>query len=133
MPWPPWLLVCTFTLSLFLALCKRKSEMEVAAESREVLKRYHPTLLKTLIVATAAASFAEYLAYTLRSAMGHRFPYLWTTSAFVLMGLARYLVLAWRKGDVGRPERILLTDRPLWILIASYGASAVVVVLAGLE
>lgn len=128
----PWLLVCTFTLSLFLALCKRKSEMEVAVESREVLRRYHPTLLKTLIVATAIASFAEYLAYTLRSAMGHRFPLLWTTSIFVLLGLARYLALAWRKGDVGRPERILLTDRPLWIIIASYGVSAVAAVLAGL-
>ena len=98
-----------------------------------MLKRYHPVLLKTLIVATAAASFAEYLAYTLRSAMGHRFPLLWTTSTFVLMGLARYLALAWRKGDVGRPERILLTDRPLWIIIASYGASAIIAVLAGLK
>ena len=49
------------------------------------------------------------------------------------MGLARYLALAWRKGDVGRPERILLTDRPLWIIIASYGASAIIAVLAGLK
>ena len=129
----PWLLVCTFTLSLFLALCKRKSEMEVAAESREVLRRYHPTMLKTLIVASAIASFAEYLAYTLRSAMGQRFPLLWTTSVLVLLGLARYLALAWRKGDVGRPERILLTDRPLWIIIASYGAAAVLAVLIGLD
>ena len=129
----PWLLVCTFTLSLFLALCKRKSEMEVAAESREVLRRYHPTMLRTLIVASAIASFAEYLAYTLRSAMGQRFPLLWTTSVLVLLGLARYLALAWRKGDVGRPERILLTDRPLWIIIASYGAAAVLAVLIGLD
>ena len=129
----PWLLVCTFTLSLFLALCKRKNEMEVAAESREVLRRYHPTMLRTLIVASAIASFAEYLAYTLRSAMGQRFPLLWTTSVLVLLGLARYLALAWRKGDVGRPERILLTDRPLWIIIASYGAAAVMAVLIGLD
>ena len=106
--------------------------MEVAAESREVLRRYHPTLLKTLIVASAIASFAEYLAYTLRSAMGHRFPLLWATSIFVLLGLSRYLALTWRKGDVGRPERILLTDRPLWIIIASYGASAIAAVLAGM-
>ena len=129
----PWLLVCTFTLSLFLALCKRKSEMEVASESREVLRHYHPALLKALIVATAAATFAEYLAYTLRSAMGRRFPFLWATSVFVLLGLARYLTLAWRKGEVGRPERILLTDRPLWVIIVCYGASAVLAVLTGLR
>ena len=121
----PWLLVCTFTLSLFLALCKRKSELEVALESRAVLKRYHPHVLKALIVLAAVASAGEYLAYTLTSKMGARFPYLWITSVFVFAGIARYLYLAWRRGDVGRPERILLTDRPLWFAIASYGIAAI--------
>ena len=129
----PWLLVCTFSLSLFLALCKRKSEMEVAAESRMVLKRYHPRVLKALIAVAALASMSEYLVYTLTSKMGTRFPYLWVTSLFVFAGIARYLYLAWRRGDVGRPERVLLTDRPLWVIIASYGVAAVVAVLVGLS
>lgn len=124
----PWLLVCTFSLSLFLALCKRKSEMEVASESRMVLKRYHPRVLKALIAIAALASVSEYLVYTLTSKMGIRFPYLWITSLFVFAGIARYLYLAWRRGDVGRPERVLLTDRPLWVIIASYGIAAVLVV-----
>ena len=129
----PWLLVCTFSLSLFLALCKRKSEMEVAAESRMVLKRYHPRVLKALIAVAALASVSEYLVYTLTSKMGMRFPYLWVTSIFVFAGIARYLYLAWRRGDVGRPERVLLTDRPLWVIILSYGVAAVVAVLVGLS
>ena len=129
----PWLLVCTFSLSLFLALCKRKSEMEVASESRMVLRRYHPRVLKALIVVAALASVSEYLVYTLTSKMGMRFPYLWVTSIFVFAGIARYLYLAWRRGDVGRPERVLLTDRPLWVIIASYGVAAVVAVLVGLS
>ena len=129
----PWLLVCTFSLSLFLALCKRKSEMAVASESRMVLKRYHPRVLKALIAIAALASVSEYLVYTLTSKMGMRFPYLWVTSLFVFAGIARYLYLAWRRGDVGRPERVLLTDRPLWVIIASYGVAAVVAVLVGLS
>jgi len=128
----PWLLVCTFTLSMFLALCKRKNELEVAAESRMVLKRYHPTVLKALIIVAAVASMGEYVVYTLTSKMGMRFPYLWVTSAFVMAGIVRYALLAWRKGDVGRPERVLLSDRPLWIIIALYGISSVLVVLLGL-
>ena len=128
----PWLLVCTFTLSMFLALCKRKSEMEVAVESRAVLKRYHPGVLKALILLAGLGSFAEYLAYTLTSKMGARFPYLWITSAFVFLGIVRYLVLASRKGDVGRPERILLTDRPLWLVLAGYAVAAVVTVAVSL-
>ena len=124
----PWLLVCTFSLSMFLALCKRKSEMETAMDSREVLRHYHPHILGFLILVAGFAAFGEYLVYTLQSNMGHRFPYLWTTSAFVLAGILRYLFLTWRKGDVGRPERILLSDRMLWLIIGGYAVSAVVAV-----
>jgi len=127
----PWLLVCTFTLSMFLAFCKRKNEMETAIASRAVLKHYHPRILDALIVLAGAASAGEYLAYTLRSAMGQRFPLLWTTTFFVVFGIARYFFLAWKKGDVGRPERVLLTDRLLWIAISGYAVSALVAVLVG--
>ena len=124
----PWLLVCTFSLSMFLALCKRKSEMETAMDSREVLRHYHPHILGALILVAGFAAFGEYLAYTLQSNMGRRFPYLWTTSVFVLAGILRYLFLAWRRGDVGRPERVLLSDRLLWLIIGGYAVSAVVAV-----
>ena len=127
----PWLLICTFSLSMFLALCKRKSEMEVAADSRTVLKHYHPGFLKVLIAVAGLASFGEYLAYTFSSKMGERFPFLWITSIPVFLGIARYAVLAWRKGDVGRPERVLLTDRPLWIVLIGYALTAVYVVASG--
>jgi 4-hydroxybenzoate polyprenyltransferase len=128
----PWLLVCTFTLSMFLAFCKRRHEREIALESRAVLKHYHPRFLSFCIFTAAFASFAEYLAYTLTSKMGHAFPLLWTTSVFVALGLARYLVLAYRKADVGRPEKVLLTDHILWLVLAGYAACSVAVVAIGL-
>ena len=124
----PWLLVCTFSLSMFLAFCKRKNEIETARDSREVLRHYHPRILSALILVAGFAAFGEYLVYTIRSTMGHRFPCLWTTSAFVLAGIVRYVFLAWRKGDVGRPERVLLSDRILWLAIGGYAVSAVVAV-----
>ena len=124
----PWLLICTFSLSMFLAFCKRKNEIETARESREVLRHYHPRILSVLILIAGLAAFGEYLVYTIRSTMGHRFPCLWTTSAFVLAGIVRYVFLAWRKGDVGRPERILLSDRILWLAIGGYAVSAVIAV-----
>ena len=125
----PWLLVCTFTLSMFLAFCKRRAEMETAKASRAVLRHYHPRVLTALILLAGAASVGEYLAYTLTSKMGARFPLLWVTSLFVAAGIVRYLVLVVRKADVGRPERILLTDRPLWLVIAGYGLASVLAVL----
>ena len=128
----PWLLVCTFSLSLFLALCKRKNEMETARESRPVLRHYHPKALAAFIVLSGAGAFSEYLIYTLRSQMGHRYPWLWVTSVFVALGIFRYLRLAWsRHGNVGRPEKVLLSDHLLWLAIAGYAVSAVVAVAIG--
>jgi 4-hydroxybenzoate polyprenyltransferase len=128
----PWLLVCTLTLSMFLAFCKRKNEKETAVESRAVLKHYHPRALAACIVLSGVLSLGEYLAYTLTSKMGQRFPGLWVTSCFVGAGIARYMFLAWRRGDTGRPERVLLSDKVLWLILAGYAASAVAAVAVGL-
>ncbi len=102
--------------------------MARAMVSRAVLRHYHPRVLSALILVAGFAAFGEYLVYTIRSTMGHRFPYLWTTSVFVLAGILRYVFLTWKKGDVGRPERILLSDRILWLIIGGYAVAAVVAV-----
>ena len=105
--------------------------METAKASRAVLRHYHPRVLTALILLAGAASVGEYLAYTLTSKMGARFPFLWVTSLFVAAGVVRYLVLVGRRADVGRPERILLSDRPLWLVIVGYGLASVLLVLWG--
>ena len=125
----PWLLVCTFTLSMFLAFCKRRHEREFAPSSRFVLSRYHPLILDTAIFVTAAATFAEYLVYTLTSAMGKRYGLLPYTSIFVLLGISRYIALAWTREDVGRPEKILLSDRFMWAVLVGYALAAIAAVV----
>ena len=129
----PWLLVCTFTLSLFLALCKRYCEMGSSPKAREVLQHYHRGLLKVLILAAGLASFGEYLTYTLRSHMGVRFGFLWVTSVFVLLGIVRYAMRAFNgDGSAERPERLLLGDRWLWLAIGGYAVAAVLAVAVAL-
>jgi hypothetical protein len=39
------------------------------------------------------------------------------------------MALAFGRGDVGRPEKVLLKDRILWLIIAGYGICAISVVL----
>ena len=126
----PWLLACTFLLALFLALCKRRHERQVAQDSRAALKGYHPVALDALIFLSAAATAGVYLCYTLAADTVARFGTrgLAATAAFVALGLARYLVLVYGRGDVGRPEKILLTDRLLWLILTGYGLTAVVAV-----
>lgn len=124
-----WLLVCAFTLSLFLALSKRHHELVYHASTRKALAGYRKGVLNALIFVAAALSVAEYLCYTLRSAMGHRFPGLVFTGLFVLLGIGRYLMLVYREGGGGRPEKVLLTDRILWLVLMGYAVTAILAVL----
>ena len=123
----PWLLVCSFVLSLFLALCKRRHEMAVAADSRTALKHYNPLALNILIFISAVATFCVYTCYTLAPDTVARFHTraLSLTAGFVGLGVARYLVLVYSKADVGRPEKILLSDRRMWLILLGYVAAAV--------
>ena len=123
-----WLLVCAFTLSLFLALSKRHHEPVYHSGTRKALAGYRKGVLNLLIFVTAAMSVAEYMCYTLRSAMGHRFPGLIYTSLFVAFGIGRYLLLVYREGGGGRPEKVLLTDKILWIALLGYAISAMLAV-----
>ena len=127
----PWLLACAFSLSLFLALCKRRHEKQTAADSRAALKGYHPLVLDTLIAIAACGTLAVYTCYTLSADTVARFGTrgLAATAAFVALGLARYLQLVFGHGDTGRPEKVLLTDRILWCILAGYGLAALGAVL----
>ena len=126
----PWLLLCAFALSLFLALCKRRHEIAVAAASRAALKGYHPRVLDTLIGLSALGALGIYTQYTLAADTVARFGTraLAFTAIFVALGLARYIRLLYAKEDVGRPERVLLTDKILWLILAGYGLTAVLAV-----
>ena len=127
----PWLLACAFSLSLFLALCKRRHEKLTASESRAALKGYHPRVLDALILLAACGTLAVYTCYTLSADTVARFGTrgLAATAVFVALGIGRYLQLVYGHGDTGRPERVLLTDRILWCILVGYGFAALGAVL----
>ena len=128
----PWLLVCAFSLSLFLALCKRRHEKLVCEESRPSLSGYHLPTLDMLVSSSAMITLAVYVAYTLVPATTQRYAcgsYLALTAIPVALGLIRYLQLTYSRADVGRPEKILLSDKVLWVVLALYGAVAASVLL----
>ena len=127
----PWLLACAFSLSLFLALCKRRHEKLTASDSRAALKGYHPRVLDVLIVLAACGTLAVYTCYTLSADTVARFGTrgLAATAVFVALGIGRYLRLVYGHGDTGRPEKVLLTDRILWCILAGYGLAALGAVL----
>jgi len=129
----PWLLLCTFLLSLFLALCKRRHEkilLEGAGQQhREALQGYDRYLLDIQIGITASATLVCYAIYTLSAETVQRFgtARLGLTIPFVVFGLFRYLELVYRHDEGGRPEKVLLTDKVLIATLACYALTALAV------
>jgi 4-hydroxybenzoate polyprenyltransferase len=131
----PWLLLCTFLLALFLALCKRRHE-KILLESgdsrhRAALVGYDRRLLDQAITIASSATVVSYAVYTLSPETVQRFgtDRLGLTIPFVIFGLFRYLDLVYRHEDGGRPEKVLLTDRILIVTVLLYGLMALAVFL----
>ena len=121
-PVSPWLLLCTFFLALFLALCKRRAECdllgEAKAEHRKILGDYEVGYLDQMVTALAACTILSYSFYSVSDAgAGSRegVELFWTVP-FVVFGLARYMWLVQQQRGGGSPTRVLLGGDPMFVL-----------------
>jgi len=133
-PISPWLLLCTFLLALFLALCKRRQEkgsLESTATARQriSLQKYDLQLLDQLIAAVSAATIVAYSIYTLWPDTVAKFgsSRLGFTIPIVMFGVFRYLDLLYRQDKGDRPEKLLLSDVPLLVTVLVYGAAVLLI------
>ena len=116
-----WLIICTILLSLFLGLSKRRHELVElegkAQNHRQVLAEYSPYLLDQMISVVTASTVVAYALYTMSEETIRKFGTrnLIFTIPFVLYGIFRYLYLIHKKGTGGKPEDILIIDKPLMI------------------
>lgn len=131
----PWLLLCTFLLALFLALCKRRHEKTLLqggdAQHRHSLAGYDARLLDQFIAIISSATIVAYAMYTLSEETARRFGTnrIGLTIPFVIFGIFRYLDLVYRKEGGGHPERTLLTDRVLLATVLLFALTALAVFL----
>ncbi len=129
-----WLIICTVLLALFLVLGKRRHELlslgETAGQHRSVLSEYSPGLLDQMMSVVTASTVVTYALYTMspRTVAEFGTSGLKYTIPFVLYGIFRYLYLVHRKRDGGRPEMILITDRPLLASVTLWLAAVIVIV-----
>ncbi|MEW6456659.1 MAG: decaprenyl-phosphate phosphoribosyltransferase [Acidobacteriota bacterium] len=132
-PVSSWLLLCTIFLSLFIALGKRRSELNLLGEEalnhRKSLKDYNIKLLDQMIIIVSASTILAYSLYTLSEETVRKFG---TTNLkfsipFVIYGIFRYLYLLYQKEEGGSPENILVNDKPTIINIILYGITVGIV------
>jgi 4-hydroxybenzoate polyprenyltransferase len=129
----PWIVFCTFSLALFISLCKRRAELNEIGDigTRGVLTHYNQEMLDVLIAIAAGLTIIGYSFYTFLAshadALGNSLqstPLLMATIPFVIYGLFRYLFLAVSSPVGGEPER-MLRDWKLMLTIALWGMMVV--------
>lgn len=122
-----WLVVCTFTLCLFLGFGKRRCELAVlengerAARHRSTLSFYSLELLAHLLAVTGAMAVMTFLLYTLdpNTPAPHTLVF---TTPFVFFAIFRYAMVI-SSGKMTGPSDVLIHDRPflvtaiLWTLM----------------
>lgn len=129
-----WLLACTIFLSLFLILAKRRNEIvelgSNAADHRAILEEYGERFLDQMIAVVTACTIISYVLYTVDPGTVEKFhtaSLIWTVP-FVIYGIFRYLYLVYQRNMGGRPEMILLMDRPLLLSVFLWIAACIVIV-----
>jgi decaprenyl-phosphate phosphoribosyltransferase len=125
-----WLLLCTALLASYLGLGKRGHELvwarrtDSASATRAALAGYRLEVVRVAMIGLAVVTCAAFVAYTLNS---HTIEFFGTAdlvwvSPFVVIGLARFLVLAlWRESEAS-PTDAMLSDP--WFLLDLAAATA---------
>ena len=137
-----WLLLTTISLSLFLAIGKRRSELTLVSQNKSVnisdirktLSHYSERLLDVYASIFATSTFVSYALFTfLENPRGFKLgislflpdflpaffqrKWLMITIIPVVYGLMRYLQDIYEKHEGESPERVLTSDRPLLIAV----------------
>jgi 4-hydroxybenzoate polyprenyltransferase len=128
-----WLVMCTILLSLFLAFCKRRQELETLDdphEHREILREYSVAFLDQMINVVTASTLVAYMFYTMSPEVEQKLgtDKLYLTVPFVLYGIFRYLYLVHRRAKGASPTQALLTDGPLLVCVGLWGATVILLI-----
>ena len=130
----PWLLLCTFFLSLFLGFCKRRDELlrldKNMETTRPVLHDYSEPVLNSLIGISFGMTTMMYALYTIWPSTVEHFGTqdLIYTLPFVLFGMGRYLYLVFLEDMGGKPHEILLNDVFIQVIVVSWISVAIKII-----
>lgn len=112
-----WIVIMTFLLALFMALAKRRDDvliyLNTGKKMRKVIDGYNLKFLDASMGIMASVIIVSYTIFTTSPDVVEKFhsQYLYLTALFVLLGIMRYLQVAFVHLDSGSPTRIVMKDR----------------------
>jgi len=145
-----WFLLCIISLSLFLAVGKRRAELALLASQkalhpRKTLALYKPELLNSYLSMFGSATWLSYALFTFfapgppiakRLAFWDRLPltlagvnkWLMLTIPLVIFGIMRYMQIIYSGAKAEAPEKVLLSDKPLLLTVAAWGIAVILII-----
>ena len=134
-PVSSWLVLTTMFISLFLAVMKRHSELEIInntsnPETRKVLAFYSLNFADQIATVAAAGVIICYALYTVseRTISVFKTENLIYTTPFVVFGIFRYMFLVYMNKEGENTTRILITDLQLIVTVILYGAVTMLII-----
>jgi 4-hydroxybenzoate polyprenyltransferase len=117
-----WIITMTFLLALFLALAKRRDDLLLATQghrTRRAVDGYSLEFVSASMSVMAAVIIVAYLLYTVspETIRKHGTDQLYLTGFWVILGLLRYLQIAFVEEQTGSPTAVFLKDRFLQAVI----------------
>lgn len=111
-----WIIVMTFLLALFLSLAKRRDDVLIYANTehrtRKVIDGYNLKFLDAAMVMTASIVVLAYILWSISPAVTSKLSssYIFLTAIFVVLGVLRYMQIAFVEERSGSPTKVLLRD-----------------------
>ena len=137
-----WLVICTFTLCLFMGFSKRRCELSALTENggneagrhRRTLALYTPDLLNHFTTLTAGIAVVGFMLYATDARTVGEFHtnYLVYTLPIVVYAIFRFAYLV-EHGLVDGPTDVLMRDRSFQAAIVLWAAAATLIVYRGAE
>jgi 4-hydroxybenzoate polyprenyltransferase len=127
----PWLYMITILFSLYIALGKRRAEMDLLAQGasahRKVFDGYTIPLLDQYITIVSGMTIVAYSLYTFSAPNLPENHSMMLTIPFVVYGIFRYLQLIQVGHAAGSPDEVALKDRPLQIAVLLWGLAVIAI------
>ena len=123
-----WIVIMTFLLALFLALAKRRDDVQIFKKSGNKMRKsvdgYNLQLIDGAMMVMSAVVIVAYLLYATSQEIIDKFQNenLYITTLFVIFGLMRYLQITLVEKNSGSPtdtifkDKIMQINLILWVL-----------------
>jgi 4-hydroxybenzoate polyprenyltransferase len=112
-----WIIVMTFLLALFLSLAKRRDDVLIYLKTdqkmRKVIDGYNLKFLDAAMVMTSTIVIVAYVLWSISPEVADRLntQNIYLTAVFVVLGILRYMQIAFVEEQSGNPSKVLLRDR----------------------